>query len=477
MSEYPSEQTELIDLLERFRNGNTPRQFLPRLDQILRGISNEDGELSPDLIRELDEFVKVEFSVPLTEIDTISSKSLSHGERRIKEAISYFVNKREFSYPFPELDIDHNSKVVFLLGAGASQASGIPTVNGLLDELLDQARRTRRDDLEPLIEYCEGREDIDIEDLLTAAYLSDLAITDRHIVRLLHYFLFSKDNDELEETPSADVTSVNFIQDTLQILFGLITSTMIPKDPNETHVAIREFIDSHENTSIITTNYDYCMDEELLGNGFGLEGTIDDTRFTKKDRTVKLLKMHGSINWPYCESCQSTDHIEPVTVKQSFEDDSLDYPVIGICPECKGRRRPLLVPPISFKFMMFPPLIDIWNQAKEALIEADYIISVGYSFSDSDAYIYKLVSKSMTDQPDTSLVNINPSSGVTNRLRERFSTDLTDFDSKTRIIGLPMKSEEAVPKLVENMIDGRSSSTKQQDTTDKNTVPGTTTTD
>lgn len=385
------------------------------------------------------------------EISTAEHDEMLDELREISSStdLTEFSESEEFS--IPDLDIHENDEIIFLLGAGASYASDIPTVEGLLTELLEQAKRFRRDDLESVIRYCEAQEDINIEDLLTAAYLANFAVSDRYVVELLNQFLFGKGDALNGDTPSADATSVNFIQDTLQTLFGLLTSTMIPKDPNPTHEAVRRFVENHDNTSIITTNYDYCMDEELLKNDIGLESTIDDSDLEDHDESVDLIKMHGSISWSYCDSCQSVGNYDPQDIKQFYETDRMSYPVIGICPVCNGQRRPLLVPPISFKFLMFPPLIDIWYSARQALEEADYIVAVGYSFSDSDAYISKLISKAMTEQEDTTLLVANPSSEVTRNLEKRFKTDLDSFD-EDRIRGIHGKSEECIPDLVNEML-------------------------
>jgi len=185
-----------------------------------------------------------------------------------------------------EIKIDENTKITFLLGAGVSAPSGIPTVDELLSELWKRARKIGREDLDRLAKWCTNRGISNIEDLLTAAYISNFVARNPNITGLLDYFIFSGGRELSEEeeyyirryrlyrTPEIDVSSINFLQDTLQTLFGLLTSTMISASPNPTHTAIVDFIKEHKNTSIITTNYDGCMDEALLEDEILLKGTI-----------------------------------------------------------------------------------------------------------------------------------------------------------------------------------------------------------
>lgn len=447
---------ERIEADEKINHGNVT----DIVSDMAQFILEVDEELDPRFANAWKELHTI--LIPGELYDTLSRKSprVRYGFDDRGDLMEYLNDVVEVRSPaeIPEIDISDSDRVVFHLGAGASYASDIPTVQGLLDVLLDQARRTRREDLEPVIQYCDTHEDLDIEDLLTAAYISDFAVSDTHVTSLVNYFLFSEEDNPPEETAPADPTSVNFIQNTLRTLFGSITSTMIPKDPNPTHEAIREFIQKHDNTTITTTNYDYCMDQELLDNSVGLKNTIGSDDMDEYDESVSLLKMHGSINWWFCESCQLVSNIPPSEVKGSLGGNSADYAVIGICPDCHGQRRPLLVPPINFKFLIFPALIQIWNKAREKISKADYIITVGYSFSDSDDYIYNLFSKSMKRNDDTTLININTDREVTKTLRDVFEAELGDFDSENRIEGIHGPSEETMPKFIDKLIESDDSS-------------------
>ncbi|MHC4196710.1 MAG: SIR2 family NAD-dependent protein deacylase [Planctomycetota bacterium] len=349
-----------------------------------------------------------------------------------------------------------------MLGAGASAPSGIPTVDKLLQELWNRTRRLGREDLDRLAKWCEEQDISNIEDLLTAAYISNFAATNQSVTSLLDYFLFSRRQERTEEgygvrrlrstkPTETDVSSISFLQDTLQTLFALLTDTMLSASPNETHEAIVRFIKHHKTTSIITTNYDGCMDEAALKAGIALRETIGGENEENQLGAVEMIKMHGSINLAYCDSCHYVKDFNLLKLKDDYKNDKISYPVLGICKKCGGLRRPLLVPPLSFKFLMFPNLIDIWNSARRRIEDAEYLIVVGYSFSEADTYITKITSRSMSMHTKQKMIIVNTNPELVHALRDLFSARIDDFDVK-RVLGACESCEKILPEILRSMI-------------------------
>src|SRR5437870_9970169 len=142
-------------------------------------------------------------------------------------------------------------KVAVLLGAGASfpPPSGIPTVLGLLPELLGRAKKLGRDEIDKLVKWCDDNRVTNIEDLLTAAYVADFAAKRPSVTGLLNYFLSPRresDPDDgyrperpvVRRTGREIAAGISHLQETLQTLFGLLTSRMLPAKPNPAHEAI-----------------------------------------------------------------------------------------------------------------------------------------------------------------------------------------------------------------------------------------------
>lgn len=338
---------------------------------------------------------------------------------------------------------------------------------------METSKKIGRDDLDRLANWCDERKIVNIEDLLTAAYISNFTATNRGITSLLGYFLFSLGREsEEEEYPTyrgrtrisaVDVSSIGFLQDTLQTLFGLLTSTMISASPNPVHEAIVEFMRKHPNTSIITTNYDGCMDEAILKQNLPIKGTIGSMHSKDETNAIELIKMHGSINWAYCESCQDVREFDLLKLKETYEKDILSYPVIGICKNCRGTRRPLLVPPLAFKFLMFPNLVEIWNSARQTIENARYLIVVGYSFSEADTYITKVIARSMSMNNNQKMIIIDTNRNLVPTLRERFSSHIEGFDTR-RILSACKPAEEVLPQIVNSMFQKEIKESKITDT-------------
>ena len=367
----------------------------------------------------------------------------------------------------PEIEtisLGDKDRVCLLLGAGASAPapSAIPTVARLLPELWRRARKIGRDDIDRLANWCDSHKIVNIEDLLTAAYLANFAAKNASVTGLLDYFMFRAGDAGDEEpsvgaigrrsrspTPRVDAASIALLQDTLQVLFGLLTGTMIPAPPNPAHDAIVSFVKRYPRASIVTTNYDGCMDEALLRADVAINSYIDESAVSLSHCT-DLVKIHGSINWSYCESCHEVRNFSLLDLKSTYERDTASYAVIGICKSCGGQRRPLLIPPLGFKFIVFPNLILLWNTARERIEQAKYIIVIGYSFSEADTYINRIIERSMTQHDQQRLVVCDPNYALVESLRERFAARIDGFDVR-RILAATGSADKIVPEVLEKI--------------------------
>jgi NAD-dependent SIR2 family protein deacetylase len=360
--------------------------------------------------------------------------------------------------------------MAFVLGAGASKPtpSGIPTVKELLPQLLERARRLDREDVSKLADFCDERQITNIEDLLTAAQLSTFCSKSPTVLGLLNYLLYREEQSESEEPgmmgsalyrkrrgrsnrTSADMSSVAFLQDTLQVLFGLLASTMLPAAPNKAHEAIATYCTTKPETAIITTNYDCCMDLALAHAKQNFEYKVEFAKGAHSPKgegiATRLIKLHGSLNWYYCETCQEVQLVEIARMLKQYETDEAPYPVIGICKDCGGQRRGLLVPPYAMKFDVAPPLTPLLSEANNAFASADLIAVVGFSFAEADVYISRMLSKSMQVNENQQLLIVDPSTEVVNRIRRKFKASIPDFDSN-RIVRMSGDCADLLPKFL-----------------------------
>jgi len=374
-------------------------------------------------------------------------------QRFLLEIEQFFETTQKVDAGVAHIDVA-GSKLCFLLGAGASkpEPSGIPTVKELLPDLLTRARRLDREEVTKLAEFCDGTQIDNIEDLLTAAQISEFCGRNPTIMRLVDFLLFREDpadpRSRRRRKPLVDVSSVAFLQDTLQILFGLLSSRMLPAEPNDGHKAIAHYVADHTDARIVTTNYDCCVDRALTAQEVPYTYCIDfaNTRPPAPgDATpIPLVKLHGSLNWFYCETCQEVHLINIEATVNDFIEDRAPYPIIGVCKSCGGQRRGLLVPPLAMKFDVAPPLNPLIDRSAAAFAGIDVIVVVGFSFADADLYISRMVSKAMQANEHTRLVMLDPNRSVVEKVRRKFSVRIPDFDA-SRILSINGDCSETLP--------------------------------
>ena len=351
-----------------------------------------------------------------------------------------------------------NTAISFLLGAGASKPapSNIPTVQELLPDLLARARRLDREDLTKLADFCEAKDIQNIEDLLTAANLATFCSRTSNVFQLLDFLLYrgqETENIRLRQrlAGARGISSVAFLQDTLQVLFGLLTNRMLTAKPNSGHGAIADYAKNHPKSQIVTTNYDCCIDLALGEPGkdfsYGMEFGNVEADLASRGSVSQLIKLHGSVNCFYCDTCQDVQLTDTKRAVSEYLSDKTPYPVIAICRHCGGQRRPLLVPPLAMKFDVPTPLTPLLQDARRAFEGAELIVVVGFSFAEADSYISRIISKSMTISPKKKLVIIDPDHTIVEKVRRRFETSIPDFDRK-RIVRIKEDCAKALPAFL-----------------------------
>jgi len=114
---------------------------------------------------------------------------------------------------------------------------------------------------------------------------------------------------------------------------------------------------------------------------------------------------------------------------------------------------------------MFPNLIDIWNSASQSIEEADYLVVVGYSFSEADTYIIEIISRAMSMNGNQKMLIVNTNPELVPTLRDRFSVHINGFDKK-RILKACESSEKILPDILRSML-GKTNLKEKQESTGK----------
>lgn len=203
--------------------------------------------------------------------------------------------------------------------------------------------------------------------------------------------------------------------------FGIfdLLEEQLEKSPTNNHWTLldRLYPVGGEEPCVISTNYDLIADTALMflsqtrPTPGAPEGGLPDYRChistdfygNKPARFGVLLKLHGSLNWLYCRTCQRleigasenrlllkvlTGLVGP-NLKKSFTPDG------DPCPVCATKLRPLLIAPTHLKDYRNPHLSQVWYEAESVLREATRVVFVGYSLPEDDVEVVYLLKRSL----------------------------------------------------------------------------------
>jgi hypothetical protein len=171
---------------------------------------------------------------------------------------------------------------------------------------------------------------------------------------------------------------------------------------------------------VISLNYDVIVDNTMFGLSeqsphnpiidYGVD--ISTPQYINvKNRGVygRLYKIHGSLNWLYCEKCSRLDlfisegqnglhtskALEELYHEAPFNEA---YSCRGThCrnPKCDGFVSPVLITPTYIKDYQNPHIKKVWQEAEKALKNADRAIIIGYSLPYDDVEIGLLLKRGL----------------------------------------------------------------------------------
>lgn len=296
-------------------------------------------------------------------------------------------------------------KTVIFLGAGASAAEGAPLQKDLLRNYFKKIRSQRVHDTmgKALKKYlrlvfnldCETI-DLDVTDFPTfeeALGVIDLALARNESIKGIHNMDLGRNGPDL----------------------ALIRHYLVFLLTDVIEANLRSYLDLHStlvenlsslglllDTSFISTNYDILIDNALVKPypSISLDYGIDFANFCEPDDwtrphdpRVHLLKIHGSLNWLFCSTC-NTVTLTPKEKRAA----TLITKNAAPCKHCGTAFSPIIVPPTFYKDMSNVYLQTIWNKAEGLLREAGHVIFCGYSFPDADMHIKYLLKRSQTNR-------------------------------------------------------------------------------
>jgi hypothetical protein len=290
------------------------------------------------------------------------------------------------------------AKVLFILGAGASRAVGVPVMKDFLDRAheLMYTEGVSRDAFDRVFRIVAALQ------ILHAKSHTDL----QNIESIFNLFEMSQLVGRLpgvseEDFKSASSSIRRVLAETIEnsCLFPIVDARVTPGEPyrslvhrlRERHYTKKLPLD----WAFVTFNYDIALDFAInwsnLKVDYGLHPKDSDPK------SVRLFKLHGSLNWTECE-CGEIVPLEHIKLPEQTEPGvsvalialSRLLPTLKHCSDKSVTGLPAIVPPSWNKTQYQRSFGRVWQRAATELAEAENIIVIGYSLPKSDAFFQDL---------------------------------------------------------------------------------------
>lgn len=167
------------------------------------------------------------------------------------------------------------------------------------------------------------------------------------------------------------------------------------------------------NSAIISTNWDVLtetyLEKQKLVYDLSLNNMyyIKDGMATSKPRkTIKLIKIHGSINWFRCLNCGKINIVNSEDCGNYLFDDKSQE----TCKSCRITKstdfilQSQIITPTMMKSLNNQLYTNLWSSAREVLLKADHVYFVGYSLPIADFDFRYLLHQSIPDKAKIDVV-------------------------------------------------------------------------
>ncbi len=228
------------------------------------------------------------------------------------------------------------------------------------------------------------------------------------------------------------------IKEDLIKLIHYIVDLRTDKRSQTYHLLWKAIQGYNRNVTVITLNYDTLLEQAFdflfpahgyidycipLMNYLGLDELSEYSFWINPREPIeveegqdpaayKIVKIHGSLNWKYCNCCNQT-LLTPWDRKIDLNRGKLigytfpaqtkyDY----YCPLDGTEFQTLIMPPSYIKSLSNPVITQLFSEASREIRLTQKIVFVGYSLSDADVHIKALFKKHLGKDVELVVVNI-----------------------------------------------------------------------
>ncbi len=321
--------------------------------------------------------------------------------------------------------------IVFFVGAGASHADGAPLQKHLLPLIMGK-------DIPEIADSEIGKIVIKfIKENFSYNVEKDYYPPLEAVFGYIDYFI------QLDESLNEEYTNrkLRLIREYLIKLIHYVVDIKASKKSPYYHLFWEAIDKYNNNVSIINLNYDTLM-EQAFDSLYDKQRFIDYSIYLMNFENIeqikkynfwinpkepvkakpgvnpkayKVLKLHGSLNWKYCNCCNQVlltpwdrkiDLNKGIFLGYTYPDN---VPYEYFCPLDNTEFQTLILPPSNVKPLSHPVISQLFAEASREIRKAKKIVFIGYSLSHSDIHIKALLKKNINPNCDIVVVNTKDS--------------------------------------------------------------------
>ena len=311
-----------------------------------------------------------------------------------------------------------NIKDIIILGAGASKADKAPLQKELFMEFFERQTSKEKAETSSKEKTQEKKE----QERKIINFFKDFWGINRNNYQKVEFPTFEECLGVLdlaylrrESFKGYTEEDIEEVRNALKFLVGKILNEKL-REKRTHHEKLVKRLEKEgklEQTAFISLNYDILIDNCLMRLGFHPDYGIAfaNSKRPNKNKSVLLLKIHGSLNWLYCPTCNQMK----LTLKKEKKGAVVTnkgaveaFYESKKCQVCNTPMKPVIVPPTFYKEMSNPFIQEIFLKADKVLREAERIYICGYSFPDADMhikYLFKRAEIFRGETPEIFVIN------------------------------------------------------------------------
>jgi hypothetical protein len=313
-------------------------------------------------------------------------------------------------------------RTVVVFGAGATKACGGPLTNEILPRAFERRGEIEREN------FLATVENFLVENFSLPSLTEDRTPEHYPPLPLVLSLLDMAIDRKQSFGANWSTARLEDVQSGLEYLIFAVLTYELEAGPQGSEVdhyqrIFEKFLDSRKGSgeylTVISLNYDIIADSALMRVSEAFpkyECDIATQRYREGNQRIKLLKLHGSLNWMYCPACQRLDLgvtrrggstikvLADLYQEQANSTESLEHRYSCKGSPCADRKcgtpvRPVLLAPTHMKDYRNPHIARIWYEAALALRSAQRVHVIGYSMPPDDVEVAYLLKRNLGHLP------------------------------------------------------------------------------